>query len=87
MTTRKELDAAPAPSDDAVAIYEAAKAEFDRLQQVIHERVLRGEPAPLWEFNREELARVTLFRARERLVQRATLHLVTEPKVTEPEKG
>ena len=80
MTTRKEFDAAAALFEEAVSMYEAAKAEFDALQQAIHERLMKGELPPVVELNREELARVSLFKARERLARRAPLRPVIEPE-------
>jgi hypothetical protein len=68
MTTRNGFNEAPATLfDEAVAIYEAAKEEFEALQRAILEQLRTREFVPVSELNKEELARVNLFYARERL--------------------
>jgi len=67
MQSRDEFDEARALFDEAVAIYEAAKAEFEALQRTIHHTLMAGKVVQVSELNKEELARVSLFYARDRL--------------------
>ena len=62
-----EFDEARALFDESVAMYEAAKAEFDALQRAIHEQVMAGKALLASQLNQEELTRVRLFHARDRL--------------------
>jgi len=70
MPTRDEFDEARALFDEAVAMYEAAKAEFEALQRAIQEHLKVGEVVLTSEWNKEEVARVSLLHARNRLSQR-----------------
>ncbi len=70
MPTREELDEAQALFDEAVARYEAAKAEFDALEILI-QRTLRNGGAPTHrDLIDEERARAKLYLARLRLSER-----------------
>ena len=67
MPTRQEYDVRSALYEEAFALYEAAKADFQALEKVIREQFPRGL-APLHsELSDEEASRTRLFLARLRL--------------------
>jgi hypothetical protein len=51
----------------ASAVYEAAKAEFEALQRVIQERLTSRDFVSVAELNNQELARINLSHASDRL--------------------
>jgi hypothetical protein len=51
-------------------MYEQAKAEFEALQRAIEQRRKAGEVVLVSEWNEQELARVNLLHARDRLSRR-----------------
>ena len=73
MPTRKEFDAATVLHDEAVAMYEAAKAEFEALHRAIRTTIDRGESPTAIERSEEQSARARLFVARVRLSRRQNL--------------
>jgi hypothetical protein len=70
LPTRKELDAAAELYEEAVALYEAAKVEFEALQKSIEERLRQRTPPTAQELLDEQSARAKLFLARVRLSRR-----------------
>jgi len=49
----KEFDEARALFDESVTLYEAAKAEFDALQQAFHKQVMAGKALLASQLNQE----------------------------------
>ena len=70
MPTRKEFDLASELYEEAVAMYEAAKAEFAALETMIQNTLAMGKAPSAGELSAEEAARAKLFVARVRLSRR-----------------
>jgi hypothetical protein len=70
MPTRKEFDLASELYEEAVALYEGAKAEFEALETLIRVAIAKGEAPSTEELSAEETARAKLFMARVRLSRR-----------------
>ena len=66
MPTQKEFDLASELYEEAVAMYEAGKAEFAALQTMIQNTLAMGK-ARAWRTLVEEAGRAKLFMARVRL--------------------
>ena len=71
MPTRKEFNLASELYEEAVATYEAAKAEFEALAKVIQKSLANGRDPSAKELCAEESARAKLFVARVRLSRQA----------------
>ena len=71
MTPREDFEAAMALYDEAVAMYGAAKAEFEALEQQIMERLASGRELTAAASLEEERVRASLFFARVRLSKHA----------------
>ena len=67
MPTQKEFDLASELYEEAVAMYEAAKAEFAALETMIQNTLAMGKAPSAEELSAEEAARAKLFVARVRL--------------------
>ena len=67
MPSREEFEAAHALYDEAVALYEAAKAEFEILQRTIAETIHNGRPPSDAALSEAERLRTKLFVAAERV--------------------
>lgn len=65
MPTHDESDETQVLFDEAVAMYEAAKAEFEAFQRVMRERLKSYKFVSVSDLNKEELARVNLLHARQ----------------------
>ena len=67
MPTRQEYDVHSALYEEAVAMYEAAKAEFERFEKLIRATVSKNRLPTSTQLSHEESARAKLFQARVRL--------------------
>jgi hypothetical protein len=73
MPTQKESDEAAARNEESVALYEAAKAEFEALAAAIAAQIAAGSIPTNAELLKEEQARARLSAARRRtLAQQKT---------------
>jgi hypothetical protein len=72
MSSRQEFDTSTALYEEAVAMYEAAKVEFEALQETIADRLRSGTGPTSTELDEEERVRANLFFARVRLSRRTS---------------
>jgi hypothetical protein len=70
MATQYQFGAADTLYGEAVAMYEAARADFEALEKLIARAVEKGQPPSADELREEERLRSDLFDARIRLSQR-----------------
>jgi hypothetical protein len=70
MARRFEFEAGDALYEEAVAMYEAARVDFEALEKLIAQALETGQPPSTDDLREEERLRTALFDARIRLSQR-----------------
>jgi hypothetical protein len=78
--TREELAARSARYEEALVVYETARAEFEALETAIREHLDRRAPPTPTQENEDDAARARLFVARVQL----TRHAAARSEVREP---